>query len=46
MIVKTWREEGEEINEIVKAGRIKRAAKCKYLEMTTSTDEQLTEHIE
>ena len=44
MIVKTGREE-EEINEIVKAGRIQRTNKCKYLGITISTDEQLTEHI-
>ena len=43
MIVKTGRE--EEINETVKAGRIQRTDKCKYLEMTVSTDGQLTEHI-
>ena len=43
MIVKTGRE--EEINETVKAGRIQRTDKCKYLEMTISTDGQLTEHI-
>ena len=42
MIVKTGR---EEINETVKAGRIQRTDKCKYLEMTISTDGQLTEHI-
>ena len=44
MIVKTGREE-EEINETVKAGRIQRTDKCKYLGMTISTDGQLTEHI-
>ena len=43
MIVKTGRE--EEINETVKAGRIQRTDKCKYLGMTISTDGQLTEHI-
>ena len=43
MIVKTGRE--EEINETVKAGRIQRTDKCKYLEMTISTDGQLTKHI-
>ena len=42
MIVKTGRE--EEINETVKAGRIQRTDKCKYLEMIISTDGQLTEH--
>ena len=45
MIVKTGREEEEEINETVKAGRIQRTDKCKYLGMTISTDGQLTEHI-
>ena len=45
MIVKTGREEAEEINETVKAGRIQRTDKCKYLGMTISTDGQLTEHI-
>ena len=44
MIVKTGREE-EEINETVKAVRIQRTDKCKYLGMTISTDGQLTEHI-
>ena len=44
MIVKTGREE-EEINETLKAGRIERTDKCKYLGMTISTDGQLTEHI-
>ena len=44
MIVKTGRKE-EEINETVKAGRIQRTDKCKYLGMTISTDGQLTEHI-
>ena len=43
MIVKTGRE--EDINETVKAGRIQRIDKCKYLGMTISTDGQLTEHI-
>ena len=43
MIVKTGRE--EEINETVRAGRIQRTDKCKYLGMTISTDGQLTEHI-
>ena len=41
MIVKTRRE--EEINETVKAGKIQRTGKCKYLAI--STDGQLTEHI-
>ena len=45
MIVKTGREEVEEINETVKAGRIKRTDKCKYLGVTISTDGQSTEHI-
>ena len=45
MIVKTGREEEEEINEAVKAGRIQRTDKCKYLGVTISTDGQLTEHI-
>ena len=45
MIVKTGREEEEEINETVKAGRIQRTDKCKYLGITISTDGQLTEHI-
>ena len=45
MIVKTGREKEEEINETVKAGRIQRTDKCKYLRMTISTDGQLTEHI-
>ena len=44
MIVKTGRQE-EEINETVKAGRIQRTDKCKYLGMTISTDGQLIEHI-
>ena len=44
MIVKTGREE-EEINETMKAGRIQRTDKCKYLGITISTDGQLTEHI-
>ena len=44
MIVKTGREE-EEINETLKAGRIERTDKCKYLGMAISTDGQLTEHI-
>ena len=35
----------EEINETVKAGRIERTDKCKYLGITISTDGQLTEHI-
>ena len=38
MIVKTGGEEEEEINETVKAGRIQRADKCKYLGVTISTD--------
>ena len=37
--------EREEINETVKAGRIQRTDKYKYLGMTVSTDGQLTEHI-
>ena len=41
MIVKTGREE-EEINETLKAGRIERTDKCKYLGMAISTDGQLT----
>ena len=45
MIVKIGREEEEEINETVKAERIQRTDKCKYLGMTISTDGQLTEHI-
>ena len=45
MIVKTGREEEEEINEAVKAGRIQRTDKCKYLGVTISTDGQLAEHI-
>ena len=45
MIVKTGREDEEEINETVKAGRIQRTDKCKYLGVTISTDGQLTEHI-
>ena len=45
MIVKTGGEEEEEMNETVKAGRIKRTDKCKYLEMAISMDRQLTEHI-
>ena len=44
MIVETGREE-EEINETVKARRIQRTDKCKYLRITISTDGQLTEHI-
>ena len=44
MIVKTGREE-EKRNQTVKAGRIQRTDKCKYLGMTISTDGQLTEHI-
>ena len=43
MVVKTGRE--EELNETVKAGRIRRTDKCKYLGMTISTDGHLTEHI-
>ena len=43
IIVKTGREE-EEINETVKAGRIQRTDKCKYLGMTISTDGKLVEH--
>ena len=38
MIVRTGRE--EEINETVKAGRIQRTDKCKYLGITISTDGQ------
>ena len=44
MIVETGREE-EETNETIKARRIQRTDKCKYLGMTISTDGQLTEHI-
>ena len=44
MIVKTGRDD-EEVNETVKAGRIQRTDKCKYLGITISTDGQLTEHI-
>ena len=44
MIIKTGREE-EEINETVKAGRIQRTDKCKYLGITISTDGKVTEHI-
>ena len=44
MIIKTGREE-EEINETVKARRMQRTDKCKYLGMTISTEGQLTEHI-
>ena len=44
MIVKTGREE-EEINKIVKVGRMQRINKCKYLGMIISTDRQLTGHI-
>ena len=44
MIVKTGREQEEEINETVKAGKIRRTDKWKYLGMTMSTDWQLTEH--
>ena len=44
MIVKTGREKEEEINETVKAGRMQRTDKCKYLGMTISTEGQLTEH--
>ena len=43
MIVRTGQE--EEINKIVKAGRIERTDKWKYLGMTISTGRQLTEHI-
>ena len=45
MIAKTGREDEEEINETVKAERIQRTDKCRYLGMTISTDGQLTEHI-
>ena len=45
MIVKTGQENEEEINETVKAERIQRTDKCRYLGMTISTDGQLTEHI-
>ena len=38
MIVKTGREQEEEINETVKAGKIRRTDKWKYLGMTMSTD--------
>ena len=44
MIVKTGIEKEEGINETVKAGRIQRTNKCKYLGMTISMDRQLTEH--
>ena len=44
MIVKTGGEK-EEINETVKAGRIQRTDKCKYLGMIIPTDGQLTEHV-
>ena len=44
MIIITGREE-EEINETVKARRIQRTDKCKYLGMTIATDGQLTDHI-
>ena len=44
MIVKTGRED-EEINETVKARRIQRTNKCKYLGITISTEGQLIEHI-
>ena len=44
MIIKTERKE-EEIDETVKARRIQRTDKCKYLGMTISKDRQLTEHI-
>ena len=43
MTVKTGREQEEEINETVKAGRIQRTDRWKYLGMTTSTDGQLKE---
>ena len=45
MIVKTGREEEQETNQTVKAGRIQRIDKCKYLGMTISADGQLTQHI-
>ena len=45
MTVKTGPEQEEEINKTVKAGRIQRTDKWKYLGMTVSTDQQLTEHI-
>ena len=44
VIVKTGREE-EEIHETVKAERIQRTDKCKYLGMTISTEGQLTEQL-
>ena len=43
MIVKTGTV--EEINETVKAGRIQRTDKCKYLGITISTDGKLTERV-
>ena len=46
MIVKTGREEEQETKETVKAGRIQRTGKCKYLGMTISADGQLTQHIQ
>ena len=45
MIVRTGREEEEEINETVKSGKIQRTDKCKYLGVAISIDGQLTEHI-
>ena len=45
VIVKTEREDEQEANETVKAGRIQRIDKWKYLGMTISADGQLTEHI-
>ena len=45
MIVKTGREQEEEINETVKAGRIQRTDKQKSLGITILTEGQLTEHI-
>ena len=45
MIVKTGWEQEQDINETVKARRIQGTDKWKYLEITISTDGQLTEHI-
>ena len=44
MIVKTRREK-EETNETVKAGRIQKTDRYKFLGITISTDGPLTEHI-
>ena len=43
MVVKTGRE--EQLNETVKAGRIRKTDKCKYLGMAISKDRRFTEHI-